>query len=74
MERRVEEQRGGGGGDGRKFGVRRGGISGERLDLRSSFGLCYCGYIEGTLFTFLFRLSCKNTNAKFSIIITFTFI
>ena len=64
MERRVEEQRGGGGGDGRKFGVRRVEISGERLDLRSSFGLCYCGYIEGTLFTFLFRLSCKITNAK----------
>ena len=53
MERRVEEQRGGGGGDGRRFGVRRVEISGERLDLRSSFGLCYCGYIEGTLFTFL---------------------
>ena len=64
MGGRVEEQRGGGGGDGRKFGVRRGGISGERLDLRSSFGLCYCGCIEGTLFTFLFRLSCKITNAK----------
>jgi hypothetical protein len=36
-------RRGDGGGEGRRFGVRRGGILGGLLDLRSLFGLCYCG-------------------------------
>ena len=70
MGRRVEERRGGGGGEGRRFGVLRGGISEGQLDLRSSFGLCYCGRIEGTLLL-LFLVAQKqsfffiNLNATF---------